>query len=104
MGGVWSKWYLAFGAVQGDQLLLLGVLMASSLFNIAYLLPIPVRAFFGAPRAGEEGAPRPTGMREAPILCLVALTVTSLGCVGLFFYPDPFYSLMNQIVNVEHAQ
>lgn len=103
MGGVWSKWYLALGAVQGEQLLLLGVLMASSLFNIAYLLPIPLRAFFGAPRAGESGAATFTGRCEAPVLCLVALTVTALGCVWLFFFPDPFYRLMGQVVDSNHV-
>lgn len=104
MGGMWSKWYLAFGAVEAHQLLLLGVLMASSLLNIAYLLPIPVRAFFGAPPSGEKHAPTPAGLREAPIFCLIALSVTALGCVWLFFSPDPFYSLMNQIVDPDNVR
>ena len=99
MGGMWSKWYLAFGTVEAGQGLLLGVLMASSLLNVAYLLPIPVRAFFGGMPAGEGGEPRSTGIREAPAFCLIALTVTALGCVWLFFDPDPFYGLLNQIVD-----
>ncbi|MGB5440375.1 MAG: proton-conducting transporter membrane subunit, partial [Gammaproteobacteria bacterium] len=45
-GGMWSKWYLALGAVETGQLLLLAVLMISSLLNIIYLRPIPIRAFF----------------------------------------------------------
>ena len=52
MGGSWSKWYLALGAVDAGQLLFLAVLMVSTLLNIAYLMPIPIRAFF--PRG--EGA------------------------------------------------
>ena len=48
-GGMWSKWYLGLGTVETGQLILLGVLMFSSLLNIAYLLPIPVRAFLGKP-------------------------------------------------------
>lgn len=104
MGGMWSKWYLAVGAVEAHQFLLLGVLMASSLFNVAYLLPIPVRAFFGAPPAGQKDARTPVGIREAPMFCLIALSITALGCVWLFFYPDPFYSLMNQIVAPDNAR
>ena len=39
-GGSWSKWYLALGAVDAHQALLVAVLMISSLLNIAYLMPI----------------------------------------------------------------
>ena len=30
--------------------------------------------------------------------CLIAIGVTSAGCLVLFFYPDPVYDLMRQIV------
>jgi multicomponent Na+:H+ antiporter subunit D len=46
--GTWSKWYLAMGTVESGQWLLLGILMVSSLLNIAYLLPIPLNAFLGS--------------------------------------------------------
>ena len=46
-GGMWSKWYLGMGTIEAGQWLLLGVLLFSSLLNIAYLLPVPVRAFIG---------------------------------------------------------
>ena len=42
LGGAWSKWYLGLGALESGQGLLLGVLLLSSLLNVAYLLPIPV--------------------------------------------------------------
>ena len=48
-GGLWSKWYLALGAVAVDQWLALAVFMVSSLLNVAYLLVIPIRGFFLAP-------------------------------------------------------
>lgn len=88
-GGMWSKWYLALGAVETGQLILLGVLMLSSLLNIAYLLPIPVRAFFSKPASGEHY----TEIKEAPKTILLAMIITSVTCVVLFFYPDPFYQL-----------
>jgi len=88
-GGMWSKWYLGLGAVETGQLLLLMVLMASSLLNIVYLLPIPIRAFFSKPAGGEHH----TEIKEAPWTILLAMAITSGVCVVLFFYPDPFYQL-----------
>ena len=88
-GGMWSKWYLGMGAVETGQWLLLSVLLISSLLNIAYLLPVPVKAFFGNSRDGATHA----RIKEAPVSCLIAMTLTSVACVVLFFYPDPFYEL-----------
>jgi multicomponent Na+:H+ antiporter subunit D len=88
-GGMWSKWYLGLGIVETSQLLLLAVLMFSSLLNIAYLLPIPIRAFFSKPVGGEHY----TEIKEAPKTILLAMIITSTTCILLFFYPDPFYQL-----------
>lgn len=89
LGGMWSKWYLALGAVQTEQWILLAVLMVSSLLNIFYLLPIAIRGFFAKPRGDEQY----TEVKEAPKSMLFALSVTALVSVVLFFYPDPFYNL-----------
>lgn len=93
MGGLWSKWFLALGTVDAGQTVLLAVLMISSLLNIAYLLPIPIRAFFSAPDKAHTG-----GVREAPLPCLIALGISATGCVALFLYPEPIYRLMRLIV------
>ncbi|MCG7967397.1 MAG: monovalent cation/H+ antiporter subunit D family protein [Candidatus Thiodiazotropha taylori] len=93
-GGMWSKWYLALGAVETTQLLLLAVLMVSSLLNIIYLLPIPIRAFFSKPESGEHY----TEIAEAPKSILLAMIITSTACIVLFFYPDPFYRLASLAV------
>ena len=92
-GGTWSKVYLALGSLEGGQLWMLAVLMISSMLNIAYLLPIPIRAFFLEPAAGHTN----DGLREAPLPCLVAITVTAIACIVLFFYPDPLYELATAI-------
>ena len=89
LGGMWSKWYLGLGAVETGQLLLVAVLMLSSLLNIAYLLPIPIRAFFSKPASGSHY----TEITEAPKTMLLAMIITSLTCIVLFFYPDPLYQL-----------
>jgi len=53
-----SKWYLSVGAGEADQAILILVLVTSSVLNIAYFLPIVVRAFFtGEPARRAEGRP-----------------------------------------------
>ena len=94
LGGMWSKWYLAMGTLDNNQLLLLAVLMISSLLNIAYLLPIPVRGFFSKPSGDQEFA---CGIQEAPWNCVAALVITALGCVILFVNPNPLYQLLAQM-------
>jgi multicomponent Na+:H+ antiporter subunit D len=95
-GGSWSKWYLALGAAEAHQWLLIAVLMISSLLNIAYLLPIPVRGFFLAPVDGPE---RPE-IKEAPIFCLVPLCLTAVGGLVLFFFADKIYQLLAPIAQI----
>ena len=94
LAGVWSKWYLALGTLEADEVFLLGVLMVSSLLNVAYLLPIPIRAFFSKPPDGEEIS----GIKEAPLASVIALVFTALGCVALFFLAEPLYRLARMIV------
>ncbi len=81
-------------ALEADQVVLVGVLMLSSLLNIAYLLPIPIRGFLSAPLSGEQAQ----GIHEAPPACLAALLLTACGCLALFFYPQPIYRLLTLIV------
>ncbi len=86
MGGLWSKWYLVLGALDAQQVWLVVVLMLSSVLNIAYLLPIPFRAFFSTPNGDTETA----GIKEAPTACLIA-------CIVLFLFPDAVYNLLQPI-------
>ena len=78
-------------ALDADQLILVGVLLVSSLLNIAYLLPVAVTGFF-APPEGEEG-----GLKEAPVACVLPLCFTAASCIILFFYLDPFLALARRI-------
>jgi len=93
LGGTWSKWYLVLGTLETGDVVLLTVLMVSTLLNIAYLMPIPVRAFFDKSADGDDG-----GIREAPLPCVAALVITATGCIILFFNPEPLYALMSQVV------
>lgn len=91
-GGLWGKWYIALGALEAGQLLIVAILMISSLLNIAYLLPIPFKAFFG-----ESQGRKSDGIKEAPLPCLIAIGLTSFGCLILFFFPGPILELLGQI-------
>jgi multicomponent Na+:H+ antiporter subunit D len=93
MGGVWSKWFLALGAIEAERWLILAALMLSALLNAAYFLPIVATAFFATPAAG----PPAPGMREAPLACLIALGITAAGTIALFFYPTVVTGLLAQI-------
>jgi multicomponent Na+:H+ antiporter subunit D len=98
LGGLWSKWYLAMGALEAHEAIFVAVLMISSLLNIAYLLPIPLRAFFSEPDNPGHGDGKGNGIHEAPLPCLIAITITTIGCVVLFFEPDPILNLLRPIV------
>jgi len=81
-GGFVAKWYLLQGAVATEQAVVLAVLVASTLLNAAYFLPIVYAAFFRPLPAGspEHG--------EAPLASVGALTLTAGLSVFLFFRPD----------------
>jgi multicomponent Na+:H+ antiporter subunit D len=91
-GGAWSKFFLALGALEAGEAWILVTLMISSVLNIAYLLPIPIRGFFA--RSGE---PREEGIREAPLPCLIAIGITTLACLVLFFDPHLLFALAGSV-------
>ena len=89
--GTWSKWLLALGALDAGQTFVVAVLMISSLLNVAYLLPIVARAFFRPLSGKSTGTVK---IQEAPIACLIALSVTALLCIALFFYAGAIENLL----------
>ena len=65
------------------------MIVVSTLLNIAYLLPIPIRGFMdGDEQKGSEE------ISEAPLACLLAIGITSAGCVALFFYAPELLELL----------
>ncbi|MCO5170922.1 MAG: monovalent cation/H+ antiporter subunit D family protein [Planctomycetes bacterium] len=93
LGGAWSKWYLGLATLDAGHAGLLAVLLLSSLLNVAYLLPIPLKAFLLPP---PEGTPD-EGVREAPLPCLIALGLTALASAALFFWPDLLIRLVTEV-------
>jgi multicomponent Na+:H+ antiporter subunit D len=80
--GFVSKWYMLSGAMAVSHWPAVAVIVASTLLNAGYFLPIVYRAFFRAP--SDDGHPH----GEAPWPMVAALTATAAGTVLLFFWPD----------------
>jgi len=91
------------GAADAGQLIMIGVLILSSLLNVAYLLPVVARGFFAgndaAQPVGAQVSPgsRFAGVKEAPLFCVIPPVLTAFGCLVLFFYADHLYRLLEPI-------
>lgn len=107
MGGSWPKFLLMLSAADAGQLAIIGVLIVSSLLNVAYLLSIPVQAFYLLP--AQDGA-RPQGsgapavdwrnISEAPFWCVAPPVLTAIFALLLFIFADPLYSYLSPIAEV----
>lgn len=115
LGGAWSKLYIALGGMDGDYWFVVAALMISSLLNVAYLMPIVVRAFFRPPDPDNNEHGNGDGhsvaavddrlslrerMAEAPWFCVVPLCFTALACFVLFFAPDVVIQLLEGMLEV----
>ncbi|MGD2074996.1 MAG: proton-conducting transporter membrane subunit [Gammaproteobacteria bacterium] len=87
VAGFVSKWYLGLGAVQaGAAAWVLPVLVASSLLNAAYFLPILYRAWFKVAPAGRGAAQTPGRQLETrgTLLWPPVVTAALALAAGLF--------------------
>ncbi|MFO7831922.1 MAG: monovalent cation/H+ antiporter subunit D family protein, partial [Desulfuromonadaceae bacterium] len=95
-GGFISKWYLFQGVWTSGYWILLLVLLLSTLLNCAYFIPIVYASFFRS----ETYTPEHTSGQvhgEAPRIMVVALCITAMLSVALFFFPDPVLHLAQQL-------
>ena len=89
--GFISKWYILLGALEADQMIIVGVLILSTLLNAGYFLPIVYSAFFREPDA-------PATHGEAPKTMVGAISLCALGTVLLFLYPGQFLALAHLLI------
>jgi multicomponent Na+:H+ antiporter subunit D len=94
--GFVSKWYMLSGAMAAQHWLAVAVIVASTLLNAGYFLPIVYRAFFVAPLEGGPAHDHPHG--EAPLPMVLALCATAAATVLLFFLPDVPLALARQTI------
>jgi multicomponent Na+:H+ antiporter subunit D len=80
--GFVSKWYMVSGALAAQHWVALAVIVASTLLNAGYFLPIVYRAFFAEAKHGDPDH------GEAPWPMVAALTATAALTVAMFFWAD----------------
>jgi multicomponent Na+:H+ antiporter subunit D len=90
--GFISKWFIFSGAAAGGHYLALGVLVASTLLNAAYFLPIVHAAYFRRAQPEAHG-----GHGEAPWPIVAALVVTAGATLAMFFFSDLPLALARQV-------
>ena len=96
LGGSWSKWLLIMGAADTGQWVMIGVLLVSSLLNVAYLMPVVGKGFF----LRDPDAPQNVKLAESPTLVWLPPAVTAFGCVLLFFYAGHIKAFLMPIVTL----
>ncbi len=103
--GFLGKWFMLQGAMQTSQWLVVGVIVASTILNAAYFLPIVFRAFFAVPfeklAHAVGAAPNPDAYfdhGEAPLPIVIALSATALMTVVLFFFPEIPFALAKMMM------
>ena len=94
-GGFVSKWYILAGAFQSDNYLAIATIIASTVLNAAYFLPIIFAAWFG-----REAADNKLEHGEAPLTMVIALTVTAALTIGLFIFNGSVIALEAQMLGV----
>ncbi len=82
--GFVTKWFLANGAISIHNYILLAALLASTLLNAGYFVPIVYRAFFRPPAVGVDH----TLFKEAPLVMVVPLCLTAVISVALGLFPQ----------------
>jgi multicomponent Na+:H+ antiporter subunit D len=92
VGGFVSKWYLALGSMELKSLGILTVLMASSILNAGYFVPVVLKAFF--PRNGAAAGLK---YAEASPFMVVPLFLTAVLSVAAGFFPDFFLKLIEVV-------
>lgn len=80
--GSWSKWLLILASADTGELIIIGVLLVSSLLNVAYLMPLVAKGFF----ISDTDEKKPISLKEGPLLVWLPPAFTAFGCVILFFY------------------
>ena len=82
IAGYISKYYLLSGALASGRIVFIFVVLASSLLNAMYYLPIVVNAFF------REGEFTRSSGPEAPLTMLVPLILLAVAGVSLGFFAN----------------
>lgn len=104
VAGFVSKWYLVRGSIEAHEIPILIVLLASTVLNAAYFLPITFKAFFEKEKHdsghGEHGDHHDSHHEEVKEIPMVAipLVITALISIAIGLYPDYFLALAQEVI------
>jgi multicomponent Na+:H+ antiporter subunit D len=93
VAGFVTKWYLLNGAMEISNLPIVIILMASTILNAGYFVPITFKAFF----TGDKRKWKEEGIGEAPLTMVIPLVIAALISIGLGIYPDFFSGLIGRL-------
>jgi multicomponent Na+:H+ antiporter subunit D len=89
--GFVSKWYILSGAIAAGSAMAAAVLVASTLLNAAYFLPIVYAAYFREPPAGQAAH------GEAPPIMVAALLASAAATIAVFLFSDGLLALVGPL-------
>ncbi len=101
LGGSWAKFQLTVGALDADKVWVAWTLIASSILNVAYLIPISILALMP-----PTGSPEPAAYKRAggtPELAVLPPLMTAIGCIVLFFGVDVLYQFLAPVFSPGEA-
>lgn len=84
VAGFITKWNLLIGSIQADQMGILLILIASTMLNAGYFMPVTIKAFFGKRPEGETYQ----GIQEAPLSMLIPIVIACTISVLLGIFPN----------------
>ena len=84
VAGFVTKWNLLVGSLEAHQIGILLILLASTLLNAAYFVPVTYRAFFCRPPGGKPY----TGIKEAPLSMLIPIIIACTISVIIGIWPN----------------
>jgi multicomponent Na+:H+ antiporter subunit D len=101
VSGFITKWYLVIGSLERHSIAVLVVLLASSLLNAAYFIPILYRAYFKEETLESVDQNHDINyhhdIKENPFL-VIPLTLTALASIILGIYPDFIVRIAKMVI------
>lgn len=94
VGGFISKWNLVLGSLEAHSIVILAVLLASTMLNAAYFVPVVYKAFF---EKEESHHGHHEEIKENPFM-VVPLFLTAIGTIILGIYPDLVLQLAREVI------
>jgi multicomponent Na+:H+ antiporter subunit D len=94
VSGFVSKWYLAIGAMDIHNWIILTVLLVSSLLNAGYFIPVVIQAYYGKPPEVEKDQTGNLEKQPLIMFMVIPLVITGIFSVVFGFYPDLFLNII----------